>query len=298
MTNAQVIAVTMLLRVQQIFAKYKTLFEAYKPLQKLMAAYEATMTTLDADIKAQAGAVPNNTENKDTIKRKAFKLTVPLAYKAHDWAIEHKMQDLEELFDVNSSYFSSMDEIDAAALAENIIEAIDDNLESMTDYNITNAQIEEAAATILKFKKLIGSPQVVQTNNKVLSTNISGDISNAKKTLKRCDKLVSAEFKINQPQAYHEYIDARFQGSSIRQHTALAVTVTDAAHHFVPNAIVSITAIKRSDETDETGVAEIIKFKAGSYSVSVKADGFKDATFDFVAKMGKKTELEIVLEKA
>lgn len=297
MTNLQIATVNMFLRVKQVFANFKTIFEGFKPLKTKMGAFDDKMDTLDADIKAQALGTGGVTESKETKRKDAIDAVVPLADKGYAWAEENNDVNNLDLFDVGKKDFLG-DEIESAALMENILKALSNNVATLADYNITKATIANASTKVGSFKAAIGSPQVQASAVKVVTGDIVTDIKDLKKILKTTDKLIASEFKLSQPKAYKEYAEARVIGSVVATHTHVSFNVFSDAGHTQPvvGAVVKIDSIKREDTTDAAGVADIIKIQGGTYIATITATNFIDTTINFSIKRGEHKEIDVVMQ--
>lgn len=297
MNKTQTNDVNMLLRVIKIFSDYAKIFKAYKPLKVFIESFEQKEANLDADIKQQALAELNNSQKKDAKKAKAAKTILPLAQTAKAWAKATGKTELEQLFDVNKNSFTG-DEIAVATLEENIAKAIKDNLANMNDYEITDADANEALAAVADFKAAIGTPQVSTGNLKVLNEKIAAEIKEMKNLLAEdIDPLMEARFSVKNAKEYGEYVEARKIGLVGFMHTTISCHVyTDASKaHTITNATVSIKSLNRSTKTNADGYAEIVQFTAGTYMLTIAATGYADKEIEFTVKNGKKVDVEVVM---
>src|SRR5262245_19571786 len=79
---------------------------------------------------------------------------------------------------------------------------------------------------------------------------------------------------------------------------SLRITVVDPAGATIPNVLVTVSKPKRTQRTDERGIASFNRLAPGKYQVAVAADGFASlALNDYPLRPGEQ-QIEIKLELA
>jgi hypothetical protein len=296
MNAEQNAAITMFMRVKLVFDAHNSLFNDYEPLQEQIDLFKTEISGLDNYIQQQGLDSVGVTDDKSSKKKLAIDLLMPMIRKGRSYARKVKDTNLAHLLDVVEADFKG-DELVAVNLGENIIKAIEANLKNLEPYNVTESQVTAGKLAIDAFKAAVGTPQQQIDISKVATANLNKGIKNIKKILVECDDLLIGEFATTNKNEVAEYKAARKIGSSVGQHTAIIAHIYADSEHLLPieGAIGTIAELKKTDDSDENGLLEISKFKAGTYTLLIKAKGFADKEIKFTVKSGKRVEVDVVM---
>ena len=283
-------------KVGLCFTKHYNAFKIIQPLQDVMDSFVDENNKIQPLIQQQQQGSGGTTQTKAALKNAATKQILTLVKKARPWAKKIGNNALIELWDINEADFRT-EELAVAALLATLIQSIGNNETELKPYNVLSTEIVAAQAAISAFTNAIATPQQQRAVVKIATGKIPQLIKIIDNILDDADDMVEGNFATSSPDAVKEYHEARHIGSSVGQHTAIIAHIyADAEHtHPIVGAMVSIDSLKRNDDTDATGLAEIIKFKAGTYILSVAATGYTTKQVSFTVKSGKRVEVEVVM---
>ena len=296
MNNKQNAQISMFTLVGLFYTKYMDILKLYLPLMELMTNFFAKQKELKTILQQQGIGTTGVKDDKDTLKSIMINLIVPLALKAHGWAATKGNAVLTALFNVSSDDFMG-NEKEAVALANNIIDAIGKiSVADATKYNILAAKTAETILAISSFEVTIGTPKQQKLNIKEATILIEQKIKEIEDLFVTGDSLLDGEFWDNTA-LRTEYQLGRRIGYSVRQHTAIKVSVYADDAHTIPiyPGTIAIDSLVRDEVLNAEGLGEIVQFKGGSYLLNVKAPGFVDELLPFAVKHGKHTELVLVM---
>ena len=296
MTKTENAQVGMFKRVKIIFVKFLTLFSPVKPLNEEMDNFNTLEDKIEGYIQEQSDGTGSTTATKAEKKATAIKLVMQLVQKSRPWAKKTKNNDLISLLNVSDSSFSG-EEIPVAAALQKIATGIKDHVAELAEYNVTDNDVKAALDAVTAFENTIGTPQNQKETSVLAGQNLSAAIKAIIAILDDCDDLIEGNFAQTNPNEVAEYHAARVIGKSTSRHTTLLAHVYEDAAKAKPifNAIATITELKRHDDTDIDGLAEIVKFKPGTYHLVITAKGFTDKTILFTIKSGQHLNLDVVM---
>ena len=296
MNNKQNAQINMFTIVALFYTKYMDTLKTYLPLMELITDFFARQKELKTILQQQGIGTTGVKDDKNALRLTMINLIVPLALKAHGWALTNGTAVLTALFNVSADDFMG-NEKDAVTLANNIVEAI--GKISVTDaakYNITVAKTAETTLAISSFSNAIGSPKQQRIVVKDATILIEQKIKEIEELFVTGDSLLDGEFWDN-TELRTEYQLGRRIGTSVRQHTTIKVSAYSDAAHTIPvyPGTIAIDSLVRDEVLNADGMGEIVQFKGGSYMMNVKAPGFVDESVPFVVKHGKHSEMTLVM---
>ena len=106
-----------------------------------------------------------------------------------------------------SDYFRLSNE-DFEIKTKNVIDLLDSNLASMTDYGMSEAQIEEVKTTFGLFQDMRGTPRSYRVQSRMATEDLVSLFAEADKNLSRLDNVLK-RFKRSSPSFYTGYTAAR-----------------------------------------------------------------------------------------
>ena len=296
MNSRQNSQISMFTLVALFYTKNMEILKTYLPLLECITNFFTKQKDLDTFLQQQGIGTSGVKDDKETLKSIMINLIVPLALKAHGWALTKSNAVLTALFNVSADDFTG-NEKEAVILANNIIEGLDKiNAADATKYNITVELTTETTVAVTNFSKSIGTPKQQKLNVKEATILIEQKIKEIEGLLVTGDSLLDGEFW-NNTELRTEYQLGRRIGRSVRQHTAIKVFAYADEAHTIPvyPGTIAIESLNRDEEINAEGLGEIVQFKGGNYSMIVKAPGFVDELIPFAVKHGKHTEVFIVM---
>ena len=296
MNNRQLKQVRMFIRMRLFFAKSKLAFTTFLPLVQLITNFLLLLTGLENEINAQDLDATGIAKGKEDKRLLMIKLIVPLARKGKVYAGTIPNKDLETQLNIRKTDFG-VSEIMDLAIAENAMKIINANAVSLVAYNITALQLTAGNDALKDFKDSVEKPEEAGTANKAATENIAKDITLCSAILADIDDLLISEYEETIATMVSEYKINRKIGTAAKQHTAVTVHVYGDAAHSTPilGAMMEIVELGRITATDSDGMAEVIQFTGGNYTLRIKAKGKVNYELPFTIKSGKKIELDIIL---
>ncbi len=296
MNKKQIAQVNMFTRMKLFFGKYAAILTPFAALAALIAKFNTQQALLQNEIDAQGIDTTGVAQSKDSLKTTMLNLLIPMARKARVWAKANNNSILEVQFDIVKSSFDVADTI-AISLAENLMTALNANAAALLAYNITAAQLTAAGNAVTAFKNAVGTPQQQANALQVATTSIVGSIKTIADLMGDVDDLLIPEFAVSQANMVAEYENNRRIGNAATHHTNVVAHIYNdvAKMNPITGASISIDSLNRSSTSNKDGKAEIVQFKAGDYSLTVKATNHIDQHISFSIKGGKHVELDVVM---
>ena len=296
MNARQFAKATMFNEVKLCFQKHYNDFKDIAPLKEAMDSFYPEFAEIEPLYQQQKQTSGSTTKTKEQLKQTAVDEVIVLAKRARPWAKKVDNKALIELFSVAKNDFK-VEELAAVAEMNSIMQGIIANKASLVAYNIVDADMAAINTAITDFSTAIGTPLQQQNVQQIATSKIPVVIKNIDDILADADDLVEGNFAKTLPDAVQEYQKARQVASSVGQHTAVIAHIyADDAHtQPIAGAIISIDKLNRHDDSDIDGMAEIIKFKPGKYTLKITAAGYADKTIEFAVKSGKRVEVDVVM---
>ena len=296
MNNRQIKQVKMFIRIRLFFSNNTTLLQAFAPLWLLITDFLLSLKSLEGEINTQDLDNTGITSSKDGKRALMISLIVPLSRKARVWAKASGDKALATQFDIHKSSFG-ISELEDLALATNIIALLNLNATALVAYNITALQLTAAGTAVTSFKDAITTPDQSASESETATTNIANDITNIMDQLVDIDDLLIPEYEITNATVVANYKTNRVIGEAAVQHTTATVHIYEDDAHVSPvvGATFSIVELNRSGVSNGEGMAEIVQFKEGNYTMKIVATGKVDVIMPLSIKSGKHVETNIVM---
>jgi hypothetical protein len=296
MTGYQISKAKMYKQVRLFFQKFYQILKVIVPLKEEIDLFYLENEKIEPLLELQLQNTSVVTQNKEELKNNAIDDVLTLVKKARPWAKKTGNKELIDIWNIAETDLRG-DEMIAAALMDNAVKALGDHEAELVIYNINNSEIKAATNSVSKFDEAIGTPKQQIEVAKINTEKIPETIKTIDKILEQTDDLIEGNFAKTEAEAFKEYLAARIIGHYAGKHTAVIVYIYADAEHKNPlaGATISIEALNRQDVSDAIGLAEIIKFKAGTYQLKISAPGYKDQTLAFTVKNGKHVELMVVM---
>ena len=296
MNGKQKAQVRMFTLVALFFTKYVDVLKTFIVLLEEITNFTNKNKELKIYLGEQDLGVGGVKVDKDILKQDMIDKIMPLAKLAWNWAKKNSNTVMMTLFKVTEHDFEGSEE-NAITLANNIIAGLDKIAAAdATKYHITPLKVTDATASIASFAVEVGTPEQQKIVVKEATVNIDKCIKEIGGILVSCDNFIDGEFWTN-TDLRNEYHFSRRIGNSVIQHTGVKVQVYGDKDQTIPieGAMIGIATLQRSELTNELGEGEIVQFTAGTYALSVKANGYGDAEVPFTVKRGKHEELKVAL---
>ena len=296
MNNRQIKQVRMFVRVRLFFTINSILLMAFLPLGVLITDFLLMLKSLEGEIGTQDLDNKGIAKGKDELRAMMVAVVVPLSRKARVFAKASKNTKLATQFDIHKTSFG-VSELEDLALGTNIMALLNLNATALIAYNITALQLTAAGIIITSYKEALESPSIASSELKTSTENIATDITLIMEQLVDIDDLLIPEFEISNAAIVAAYKENRIIGEAAVQHTTVTTHIYEDEAHTTPivGAEMSIAELNRTSTSDVDGMAEIVQFKYGQYSLKIVAVGKVDIVVPFNIKRGKHIEMNIVM---
>ncbi len=295
MNKKQKADISMFTLVGLFFTKHLAFLMAYLPLAEEITNFNTMQTTLKEDLEAQGLGIEGVADSKEVLRQNMSDLIFPMAMAGAAWALKKGELVLIALFDINETSFLGAEQ-DVVVMCNNIVAALKPIITELAKYGITQVELDAGTASILLFKKAIGTPEQKNQEHQTATMNVEDDIAATEAILVITDKLMISGFSKSKD-LLEQYHLSRRVGKSVGQHTAIKSYVYADEAHTIPvaNASMEIKSLNRKETTNQLGEGEIVQFHAGTYSMMMKALGFGDQEVPFTVKLGKHVSKYIVM---
>ena len=296
MNNRQIKQVRMFVRVRLFFTINSILLMAFLPLGVLITDFLLMLKSLEGEIGTQDLDNKGIAKGKDELRAMMVSVVVPLSRKARVFAKASKNTKLATQFDIHKTSFG-VSELEDLTLGTNIMGILNLNATELVAYNITALQLTTLGTVVAAFKKELETPELASTEAKTSTENIATGITKIMEQLVDIDDLLIPEFEITEPAIVASYKENRIIGEAAVQHTTVTTHIYADDAHTIPlnGANMSIVELNRSCTSDVDGMAEIVQFKDGSYTMKIESAGKADMILPFNIKRGKHVEINIVM---
>ena len=252
--------------------------------------------TLTAYIQQHHVETQGVTQTKNDAFLAMTTLLVNKAQKASVWAIDTNNDNMAHVFDVQKSTFLGVSETKAFAMVKNVRDALNANIASMANVQLTTADITALDAAIAAYQKTIGTTGVAQSHKSEGAQGIESVIHSIDKSLDIIDKLIVSSYASNHADMVNEYHLNRSIDKLPTHHNGISIHVTNAASNAdIEGATIALNG--KTTTTDIEGLAEIIKIRPGIYNATISATGYAAQTIKVTIERGKVISLEVKLGK-
>jgi len=221
-------------------------------------------------------------------------LCVRFGRKALAWANKNNDADAIKIYDITKKDFR----VSAATkitLAESIAKQLESNLNQLTPYRITQANLDALQAAILEAKKYSSEPKTKIIKGAEANRANHALVRKIDETLEGMEDLIVSEFEESHLKFVNIFLAARHINNLGSRKTKLLITVVDKNEKPVADAYVDVLEMENEEKyTDENGEAPIAGIKSGAHIVEVSKDGAKTDT-KFTIKLGEQLRLKVVL---
>jgi len=272
----------------------KQIIAGFTPLEDLIVEFRADAAQLGANFMIIFGAKGKVDVNKTPKFDLLTTLTVRLARKALAWAIKNQDAEAIKTYDIHKSDFK-MSAANRVTLGETVAKQLETNLNQLTPYRVTKANLDALQAAILEAKKYSSEPKTKIIKGAEANRANHALVRKIDETLDGMEDLIVSEFEESHLKFVNIFLAARHINNLGSRKTKLLITVVDKNEKPVADAYVDVLEMENEEKyTDENGEAPIAGIKSGAHIVEVSKDGAKTDT-KFTIKLGEQLRLKVVL---
>jgi hypothetical protein len=173
----------------------------------------------------------------------------------------------------------------------------------VTDYDLTQAELDELLALKNEFLAIYTQPRGKIKESKILTTSLCSLFDNADKILLKIDALVQSVQK-KEPEFVEAYFNKRVITKTASRTRAMQLSVlNDATGEALPNARISIMAKSGADLTKvvkrsgKQGNITTNNLPDGEYQYTVEYNGLQKETGTFFVNAGTTTRVEVRMKQ-
>lgn len=274
----------------------QTVFQTYQPLKTRHESLKAKV----ANLESLRNSLSVGSEGSAAEKREAFVklryLTVDIAKIGEVWAQENQHVHLIPVFDIEPSDFQYATFLDALDLAKNVEQALRPHLNDLTDFEITEQDLNELRATIEQAREIIPQPRLQISEKKSINEKYRAQLSEAIGLTREIENLIIGKFRKTNTDLVNQYMaSSRIYDPHTRK-TAIQIEVTDAMGQPLPNVVCDLLEVSGEEQnTDGQGKAEILGIRAGVYTLEIKKPGLTGTKHAVTVKRGQKVQVKLQL---
>ncbi len=236
------------------------------------------------------------TADKGSTFSVAGNLIISASLRALVWAKDMNNQELAAIFTVLPSRYANNTYAKKLEQAKAVYAALVDNAAALVAYNITDTDIAAIAAAIKSCESAIIAPAKASKSKQAAATTAKAIAGKMDESLITIDNLIVGSYAETAPQFVSGYMLSRKVGTAGVRHTGISATITDLiTGKAIENATLTIGGLNKTAVSNMAGLAEIIKMKAGSYHISISAEGYVTQLQDITISRGRVVDLAVAL---
>ena len=239
-----------------------------------------------------------NTEAKNQYREVLEKLSLENAGKIHAWAKYKKNDLLIAETKTNQTKLSKLTDIKLLDFAKGLLNRINTDLTSLTDYKLDAATQETFKNQIELFENSVPSIKNTKVNFKEAAKQIAKGITDADEAIDNLDSLVEM-IRFSESILYTDYKATRKIDNSRSNNFVFKAFVTDAAGNPVKDVVIRFfdknngNAEVLKKKTAAKGGINIAKLADGEYSLTFEKPGYHPQTAEAVVNSGELHILKI-----
>ena len=269
------------------------IFTAFIPFNDAYTAMLALMTSLEEFITKQQTDSKGPSADKRNAKKAMATFWSEVALRA---SVKFRRDNNQTLFDELNTPESEIDGLpdsEAVAKCQQIHAILDENLASLAGYLIDADTLTAGTAITNAFHELIGKPKVIQELKKVAGDKIVEFLKEIDDQIDDMDRLISGieddDFKEGF-EANKEIDDPATKNTRLK-----GVMYGQDEETVQKGGTIKIIDINRQTTSNNLGLYEIFKFKAGIYIVEYSAPGKVTQQHTITFKLGKTVEMDVFM---
>ncbi len=281
--------------VQKFLGDNAPQFTGFVPLQAAEENFNTQLSVLDTAFRLQETKSTATTTLKNEKETEIVKFIVPISRKAMRWAQAEENTELHDLFDVEITMLLRLSDAGTLSRVTNIVMNLRANVTDLAGYRITPANISNAEALLAAYTPLIPKPRDLQGISETGTADAKEIIKKIDREVAIMSDLIIGEFTESDPALVAAWRHAKEIGQISVRHTALHVLAQNADHEPLEGVRVLIRELNREDITDINGLADIIKFKPGTFHIDFFIGEELKRTLIEEIEQGESQQIEITL---
>ncbi len=252
--------------------------------------------TLVSQIANKTQVTTGITAQKGTSFTVAGGMMMKYALKALVWTKDTNNEALAAIFTIVPSRYAVQTYARKLEQLKSVYAALSSNTAELVPYNISDADLAAFAAAIKACDSSIIAPGKASKDKQAAGGMAKTIEIKMDESLVIIDSLINSEYAETEPQFVSGYMLSRKVGTAGVRHTGISATVTDLiTGKAIENATLTIGGLNKTAVSNMAGLAEIIKMKAGSYHISISADGYVTQLQDITVSRGRVIDLAVAL---
>ncbi len=241
-----------------------------------------------------------NTEAKNQYRDVLEKLSLENAGKIHAWAKYRKNDLLIAETKTNQTKLNKLTDIKLLDFAKGLLNRINTDLTSLTDYKLDAATQETFKNQIELFENSVPSIKNTKVNFKEATKQIAKGITDADEAIDNLDSLVEM-IRFSESILYTDYKATRKIDNSRSNNFVFKALVTDAAGNPVKDVVIRFfdknngNAEVLKKKTAAKGGINVTNLADGEYSLTFEKPGYQPQKADAVINSGELKVLKIQL---
>lgn len=241
-----------------------------------------------------------NTEAKNQYRDVLEKLSLENAGKIHAWAKYKKNDLLIAETKTNQTKLSKLTDIKLLDFAKGLLNRINTDLTSLTDYKLDAATQETFKNQIELFENSVPSIKNTKVNFKEATKQIAKGITDADEAIDNLDSLVEM-IRFSESILYTDYKATRKIDNSRSNNFVFKALVTDDAGNPVKDVVIRFfdknngNAEVLKKKTAAKGGINVTNLADGEYSLTFEKPGYQPQKADAVINSGELKVLKIQL---
>jgi hypothetical protein len=308
MTNYQRIRLNMYLSVRNL----KNIFgESIKKISKYESASDQLQKDIDQiqQVSEQQGINKKGiTVDKNKLKTNLVTLTLKYSGKISIFAIAKNNETLLHEVRLNESDLNKIAGVILRDKARIIYDRVQANLENLKEQGINEETQKKFLDSINAFNNALSTPRTSIAERRLATQKLAVLFKSADDTLEIMD-LASQSAKDEQPDFYYAYKAARKLVDLGTGRLTLRAIATDeisgeplkkVLFTFRHNGIMQVKNGNGeiTKETSDKGILQIKKLEPGTYTLSVRKNGYKDKQLEINIPGNERVDLKICMERA
>jgi hypothetical protein len=306
MNSKQNVKLKMYIAVRDFLTKFLSIVSVLPNFEKYFTALKNAITSIQSSSEHQELDNSGTTSSKNDLKKTLARLAADTARKLVAYASSIKNIVLETEINYSESELIKMTDIKLINAAKLIYSRAQENLTVLEPYFVTAATQTAFQTAITNFEKSTATPRVATAESSQSTQQLAQGYIDADKALDDLDKVIDI-ICLTQVDFYHGYKTVRKQVGPGGSVAAVKVKVTDIAGNPLKGVKVTLTLQVPANtngrtvitkKTAEKGGILIRNASEGTYDVTAKLPGYKDAATKVSVVSGQMSTLNITMEKA
>ena len=300
MTNKQESKLKMYLALRIFLNTNETLINSLPNIAEFLTALNKAIILIQTNSEISQFKGNGNTEAKNQYRDVLEKLSLENAGKIHAWAKYKKNDLLIAETKTNQTKLNKLTDIKLLDFAKGLLNRINTDLTSLTDYKLDAATQETFKNQIELFENSVPSIKNTKVNFKEATKQIAKGIADADEAIDNLDSLIEM-IRFSESIIYTDYKATRKIDNSRSNNFVFKALVTDAAGNPVKDVVIRFfdknngNAEVLKKKTAAKGGINVTNLADGEYSLTFEKPGYQPQTADAVINSGELKVIKIQL---